>query len=154
MQSIAYKQATEQDIDMLVEMRARFASELSGLPVEDVRMTAELHAYFTEELNKTYLCWYALVDGQVASIAGVVLRRSPGSIKNPSGRWGYIMNVYTLQPYRRMGLSKQVMERLMASARECGTMCFELHATPDGEHVYVNMGFHKHGEPTYRLFAE
>jgi len=154
MPNIEYKQATEQDIDMLVEMRARFASELSGQPVEDVRMEEELKAYFTEELNKTYLCWYALVDGQVASIAGVVLRRSPGSIKNPSGRWGYIMNVYTLQPYRRMGLSKQVMERLMQSARERGTKCFELHATPEGEHVYINMGFLKHGEPTYRLFAE
>ncbi len=154
MQSIEYKQATEQDIDMLTKMRGLFASELSGKPLEEVIMFDTVKAFFAEELNKSYICWYALVDGEVASIAGVSLRRVPGNIRNPSGRWGYIMNVHTMPQHRRKGLSKQVLQRLIQAARDMGVTAFELHATPEGEPVYVNMGFIEHNEPTYRLFTD
>lgn len=156
MQSIEYKQATAEDIDKVINMRIWFSDVLVGKQSEENEkmMRAALHDYFADELDKNYLCWYATVDGELASMAGLVMRRVPGNIRNPTGRWGYIMNVFTLPQYRRMGLSKGVMARLMQHGREQGVKAFELHATPEGEHVYVNMGFFLHNEPTYRLFAE
>ena len=149
-----YIKATAADIDAVVEMRMLFSIEYAGVqsPEVEVQLRQNLSDYFIKELDKNYLCWFAKVDGEVASIAGMVIRINPGNVKNPSGIWGYIMNVYTLPKYRRMGLSKNILERLVESAKERGITAFELHATKDGEPVYQKAGFEKFGEPTYRKY--
>ena len=63
------------------------------------------------------------------------------------------MNVYTLPKYRRMGLSKNLLERLVETAKQRGITAFELHATKDGEPVYQKAGFEKFSEPTYRKYS-
>ncbi|RYG44018.1 MAG: GNAT family N-acetyltransferase, partial [Chitinophagaceae bacterium] len=78
----------------------------------------------------------------------------PGTLRNPSGKWGYVLNVYTAPDYRRKGFSKQVLELLMQTATdEYEVMAFELHATAEGEQVYVKSGFATHPEPTFRRFV-
>ena len=109
MSQTEYIKATAADIDAVVEMRMLFSIEYAGVqsPEVEAQLRQNLSDYFIKELDKNYLCWFAKVDGEVASIAGMVIRINPGNVKNPSGIWGYIMNVYTLPKYRRMGLSKK-----------------------------------------------
>lgn len=151
---ISIIQATENEIDLMVNMRILFSDELIGK--QDAAIEAQLRLnlkeYFIEELNNTYLCYYATVNGEGASIAGLVLRKQPGSLKNPSGKWGYLMNVFTLAEYRRMGLSSQVINALMDKAISLGITSFELHATKQGELTYQKLGFEILSEPTYRKF--
>lgn len=99
MEIVEYKQATMDDINMLVDQRVIFSDELIGKQEEEkeVEFRRFSHDYFKEELNKSYLCWYAVIDGKVAAIAGLVIRRNPGNMKNPSGYWGYLM-MCTLHP--------------------------------------------------------
>ncbi|HTN16368.1 MAG TPA: GNAT family N-acetyltransferase [Chitinophagaceae bacterium] len=153
---IKISQATPEEIPVVVDMRILFADELGGKPdpETEARMRLQLETYFSEELNRSYLCYYAEVNGTVASIAGLVIRKQPGSLKNPSGKWGYIMNVFTLPEFRRLGLSAQVMRALMDKAIELGITSFELHATPQGEPTYQKLGFQLYAEPTYRKFIE
>lgn len=149
-------QLTTNEIGLAVDMRILFADELAGKqdPETESRLRQQLEQYFHEELNQTYLCYYAEVNGTVASIAGLVIRKQPGSLKNPSGKWGYIMNVFTLPEFRRMGLSQQVLHALMNKAAALGITSFELHATPQGAPAYQKLGFQIHNEPTYRKFIE
>lgn len=155
MNKIEYHLATLQDIDIVVDFRIEFAIVLGGrIPeAEELKLRELAYDYFGEELNNNYLCWYATVNGEPASVAGMVLRRNPGNIKNPSGRWGYIMNVYTRPEYRRMGLSTNIMQRLEDTAVSRGITAFELHATNKGEPLYLQQGFEIHPEPTYRKFV-
>jgi ribosomal protein S18 acetylase RimI-like enzyme len=155
MNHIEYHLATLQDIDIVVDFRIEFAIVLGGRIPEAVeqKLRELAYDYFGEELDKNYLCWYATVNGEPASVAGMVLRRNPGNIKNPSGRWGYIMNVYTRPEYRRMGLSTNIMQRLEETAVSRGITAFELHATNEGEPLYLQQGFEVHPEPTYRKFV-
>lgn len=156
MPDIVYTRATSADYLMVTDMRKEFAECLLGpqSPETDALLKASQEAYFKRELDANYICWYATVDGIIASIAGVVIRTQPGSIKNPSGIWGYIMNVYTRPAFRRMGLSRQIIKLLLESASEKGARAFELHATPEGEQLYQQEGFKLHKEPTYRMFVE
>jgi GNAT superfamily N-acetyltransferase len=156
MENFIYKQATEADIPMIIDQRVIFANELGGK--QDTQTEAmqrkDLTDYFQRELNKTYICWYATLNDEVVAIGGLVIRTQPGNIKNPSGIWGYIMNIYTRPQDRRKGLSTEILNRLIGSARERGIVAFELHATKEGEQVYIKDGFELHPEPTYRKFIK
>lgn len=158
MNTIEFHLATnnERDIDILVEWRRRFAEELGGAmnPEVAAQFVEMGRAYFTQETDKNYICWYATANGDVAAIAGMVVRRGPGNIKNPTGVWGYIMNVYTVPEHRRKGLSAMLINKLVATGVDRGIKAFELHATKEGEPVYIKSGFKLHPEPTYRKFVE
>jgi GNAT superfamily N-acetyltransferase len=156
MPQIEYSRATANDYLMVTDMRKEFAHELAGPqpPDKEAIIRTSQETYFRRELDANYICWYATVDGVVASIAGIVIRTQPGSIKNPSGIWGYLMNVYTRPAYRRMGLSRQIIKKLIDSAGANGITAFELHATPNGELLYQQEGFTLHKEPTYRMFTD
>jgi len=146
--------ATSSDIDTLIELRILFADELAGkTDVQSENATrASLRDYFETELNHTCLCWLATVNGQPASTVSMVLRRQPSSRRNLSGRWGYLMNVFTLPAYRRQGLSSMLLGKITEHAATLGITAFELHATEVGAQVYEKNGFTIHPEPTYRLF--
>lgn len=155
MENVKYIQASLSDIPILVKMRMAFTDELTGTPSESDRelMRQHLEDYFRRELNRSYYSWIATVNGEAVAIAGMVVRTQPGNYKNLSGIWGYIMSVYTIPAQRKKGFSSALMELLLTSGREMGITAFELHATASGEPVYVNCGFVKHTEPTYRKYS-
>lgn len=62
------------------------------------------------------------------------------------------MNMYTLPKYRRKGICRAILNRLEEEGQKVGVSAFELHATNDGEKVYVQEGFIHHKEPTLRKF--
>lgn len=105
-----------------------------------------------QTLNKSYYCLYATINGQIASIGGMTIRVQPGNVKNPSGVWGNIMSVYAEPKYRKKGLSKRIIEKLIDTAKETGIHALELHATQTGEPLYVKLGFEIHNQPTYRKY--
>ncbi len=146
--------ATPADYKLITELRLEFSAELLGpQSVEKEALVRDsLENYFKAEIGKNYISWYATVNDVPAAAGGLVIRVQPGNFKNPSGIWGYIMSVYTRPQFRRMGLSSGIMKRLVESGRERNTTAFELHATKMGEPVYINEGFEKFHEPTYRKF--
>lgn len=87
----------------------------------------------------------------VAGIGSIHLREMPGNFKNPSGRWGYIMNMYTIPEYRRKGICRNILRMLVEEGKKIGLTAFELHATKEGEMVYTQEGFILHNEPTLRF---
>lgn len=154
MESIEYIRATVADIPEILRMRHAFAEEIDGAqPEETTRMLeANLTEYFTRELNKNYFHWFTTVNGEMAAMAGMIIRTQPGNPKNPSGRWGYLMLVYTKPQFRKRGISGQLVERLVETAKELGITALELHATPEGAPLYERKGFSEYREPTYRMF--
>jgi ribosomal protein S18 acetylase RimI-like enzyme len=152
--AIEYFRATAADIDMIVDQRIAFSNELVGKqePHTEMLLRGNLTTYFEAELNRNYFCWYARQGTEVAGIGGIGIRVLPGNLRNPSGKWGYIMSMYTVPAYRKLGICTNILERLVATAAGMGITAVELHATPAGEPVYLRHGFIKHSEPTYRKF--
>jgi predicted GNAT family acetyltransferase len=155
MKEIKYHLATEKDIPILINIRIDFIAEHVGkMDIEAAaELRKELQKYFAVALNnRTYICWLAEINGEIAGSGGMSIRLQPGNFKNPSGRMAYIMSMYTLPPYRLKGICTEILKRLSESAANMGITVLELHATPSGEPLYVKDGFIRHKEPTYRKF--
>lgn len=153
MKDIRYRLASLSDIEIITEMRIAFLSELNGKPdtASEQLLRASLHTYFTRSIpEQSFICCLAETENEVVGIGAVVLRQRAGHFKNPEGKEGYIMSMYTKPAFRKRGISGNILRRLISEAKLLGTNYFELHATAEGEPLYIKNGFLKHNEPTYR----
>jgi GNAT superfamily N-acetyltransferase len=156
MTSFSYRLATAEDASLLAENRINFLSELVGRPAEaDVAALRDnMVPYFETAIpNGEYVCCLAYAGPVLVGVGAVVLRKRPGSFRNPTGWEGYVMNMYTHPDYRRQGIGRAILDRLIEAANERGVTFLELNATPDGAPLYQKRGFYAHSEPTMRLFV-
>ena len=155
MGDIIYYKATAADVPVLVEYRIRFAVEVRGeqRPEEVNNLRLQLTGYFSEAtVNDTCISFIAKNGNDVVGIGSVHIRQMPGNFKNPSGKWGYIMNMYTVPEFRKRGISSRILQKLISEGQKAGVTAFELHSTKSGEPVYLKNGFEFHSEPTLRKF--
>ena len=157
MENITYHKAGPNDLQALIDNRIAFTLELAGpQSSEDIASLKKgLKSYFTETLKTNASIWYIAKAGSaVAGIGGLVFRLHPGNFKTPSGRSGYIINMYTVPAFRKKGVCSGILNALIDDARRSGVNFFELHATKAGEFAYIKNGFIIHNEPTYRKYTE
>lgn len=89
-----------------------------------------------------YLAWFAVApDGSVAAGAGLWLQEWMPTRVGRDGLRGYIINVYTEAPYRRLGLARRLMEIILARCRQQGIAMAALAASDEGRPLYESLGF-------------
>lgn len=158
MENIVYVQATAnpKDIEVLMDFRITFLTELVGNAEAKMeqQLRTQLETYFKTELNVSCLAWYATIENTPIAVAMMVLRNQLGGFKNISGKWGYVMNVYTHPIHRKKGISTQLLRNITEHAQRLGVEALELHATQEGESLYVKEGFVLHKEPSYRKIIQ
>lgn len=155
MKSITYHKATMSDIEMMSDMRISFLTEYSGKQNEkaQVVLSENLRSYFKNAIeNNSFICWYAMSENTIAGIGFIEIHDQPGNFKNPTGKIGHVMNMYTIKDFRRNGICTAILNKLVESANQLGVIAFELHASEDGLPVYLKNGFHLHKEPTMRMY--
>ncbi len=155
METITLHKIGVDEISILVDLRLAFALELSGPQTDEAIETLrnQLTCFFKEAIsNQISISFLARIDGVAAGIGTVQIREQPGNFKNPSGKWGYVMNMYTVPSFRRKGICKAILQALLEDAKQMGITAFELHATKEGEYVYAQNGFKLYEEPTYRRY--
>lgn len=156
MNQIQYIRATENLIPLFIENREAFLLEYWGMQDEKTLLNFrdELRKYLESDIpNGDFLAWLAMIGEECIAAGGMKIIQKPGSFRVPNGRSGYIMNMYTKPEYRRQGIGKEILERLIQTGKDEGITFFELHATSEGEPLYVANGFVQHKEPTYRMFV-
>lgn len=155
MSNVKYYKALSFQAELLADSRIDFLEEFWGKQADEQRqiLKKSLLSYFSKTVEDgTYICFIAKDEDRFAGVGGLVIREQPGSFKNPSGQVGYIMNMYTAPEYRRQGICTEILHLLLKEAKRRGITMFELHATKEGEQVYIKEGFQLHPEPTYRRF--
>ena len=141
----------------MAKNRVAFAIELNGKQsAEKIEaLETQLTNYFAKATaDNTCISFIAMCNNEFAGMGSVHLRDMPGGFKNISGKWGYIMNMYTIAKYRRKGICKNILHLLVQESTNIGITAFELHATEEGEMVYKQEGFTQHIEPTYRKLVQ
>lgn len=154
---ISFYKAGVDDVPILVDNRILFAFELGGeQPKEKVEvLKTQMTNYFTKATaDQSCISIIAKCGEEIAGIGTLHIRELPGNFKNPSGKWGYIMNMYTVPQYRRKGICKSILNLLVEEGKKLGITAFELHATKAGEMVYLQEGFSIHIEPTLRKYTD
>jgi GNAT superfamily N-acetyltransferase len=103
-----------------------------------------------------YIGWLASPDerpGEIVGGAGVQRRNllprpRPEDGELLTGPEAIVVNVYTEPAWRRRGVARALMERVIAWAREERIARLVLHASPDGRALYEELGF----EPTNEMW--
>lgn len=103
-----------------------------------------------------YVGWLAAPRDEPATIvagAGVQLRQTlphalaaAGHETLARGRQGIVLNVFTKKAWRKKGAARQLMEAVLAWAKESRLDTLVLHAAPDGRHLYESLGFEQTNE--------
>ncbi|MEH2139102.1 MAG: GNAT family N-acetyltransferase [Nostoc sp.] len=102
------RQANLQDLEALIQLRLELLREVSEIKGDSD--TANLAEATRKYLGKKmpsgeFLAWVAEVDSQVVATSGLVFFQRPLYNGNLSGLEAYVMNMYTIPMWRRLGIA-------------------------------------------------
>lgn len=141
---LSFRRATLTDVELLINFRIIFLKEaqerFSGDNELVLRQT--LKQYFSNSLkDNSFVSWIAEYENDPVGFSGMVIRNQPGNFELPTGLTGYILNMFTLQEFRKNGIGSFLFQKLLDEAKLRRLDKVELHATKDGEHIYRIFGF-------------
>lgn len=133
------RQATIADIDILVDLRLRFLEDIgyAGKGVDNA-----VRDYMLDAIPRgQFAAWVAEGDSGIIATSGLVFNQKVPHGRNPSGREGFVLNMYTLPEWRRRGIATALMKTIVQHVRQQGVTCIRLHASNDGVGIYRKLGF-------------
>ena len=139
-----FRRATAEDAELLARMRLemrkeRESSECALSEEEFLRCNVE---FFREHLAGGDFISFLSFDGdEAAACSGLTLQVHPPTYENPSGKSGYVTNMFTRPKWRHRGLAKQLVDRLVEAARSAGCAKLYLNASQMGRPLYEKYGF-------------
>lgn len=93
-----------------------------------------------------YRGWFMVDGDKVVAGVGLLLLDWPPGPMHIEPRRGFVYNVYTEADYRRRGLARQLMERLLDWCKGHEVTVVGLHASDAGRPLYESLGFHPTNE--------
>ncbi|OHX14302.1 GNAT family N-acetyltransferase [Chromobacterium sphagni] len=138
------RRALARDLDQIVQLRMRLfddAVDLNGCR-PDAEMLQVTRDYFQQAFDSDDCAtWVADRAGRVVALGSLVVFARPPYPGNAAGKEAYLLNMYTLPEQRRQGLAQAILREAMAHAGEKGYAKVWLHATEDGQSLYLSAGF-------------
>jgi GNAT superfamily N-acetyltransferase len=148
------RRASTDDVITLVEHRREMFYDMGYRDDAALdSMAAKFKPWLLDHMNSgEYVAWLAVAsDASIAAGAGLWLMDWPPHMIGNGARRGNILNVYTVEKFRRRGLARQLMEAAIQWCRENGVDIVILHASPEGRALYESMGFAPSNEMRIRL---
>lgn len=145
--AITYRMATVGDIPGLARLRWEMEVERKKQQVDLEAYAAAFDASVRGPLAAgTHVSWLAEADGgygepQPVACVTLIWWDLPPNFENAHRRRGFVSSVYTLPAYRRQGISRRLMQMLIAWAREQGLLRLILWASDMGRPLYSELGF-------------
>jgi len=153
--------ATIADVEVIARHRAAMFRDMGSLPDQLVpALESGTITYLRRAVAEgEYVGWLAAPTrkpGEIIAGAGVQVRRvlpfprpddSPPRIA--SGLQAIVLNVYTERGWRRQGLARMLMARVIDWARAQRIDSLVLHASADGRALYEQLGFAQTNEMRY-----
>ena len=148
---IEYRMMTAGDIDEYVALRIRQLREEGA--TEDIDLVPALRDYYVRHLSDgTFAAWLAVEGGRIVGTSGMSFAEKPPWFSCPTGRIGLLSSMYTLPEYRRRGIGRALLSRVVDEARQRGCGSVWITASDMGVLLYTDFGFVKNGNfMQYRL---
>jgi GNAT superfamily N-acetyltransferase len=89
--------------------------------------------------------WLALDENKIIGTSGMSFVEKPPYFGCPSGKMGLLSSMFTSQAYRRKGIAKELLSRVVEEARQYGCGTVQITASDMGVLLYTNFGFVKNG---------
>lgn len=149
--AIEYRRLTENEVDAFIEMRIAQLREEGA--TEDIDLAPYLRDYYKKHMaDGTFVSWLAYDGEKIVGTSGMSFVERPPIFSCPSGRLGILSSMFTSPDHRRMGIARQLLDRVISEAREYGCGAVQITASDMGVRLYTAYGFtHNENFMQYRL---
>lgn len=148
---IEYRKLTEDDLDIFIEMRIHQLREEDAK--EDIDLKPALRDYYHRHMaDGTFVSWIAVDNGKIIGTSGMSFVEKPPYFGCPSGKMGLLSSMFTNPDYRRMGIARELLHRVVEEARNYGCGTVQITASDMGVKLYTAYGFvHNNNFMQYKL---
>ena len=135
---ICYRKLNQEDLPVFISLRIRQLTEEGAR--EDADLRPALTDYYLRHLaDGTFVSWLALDEER---IVGTCVEKPP-YFSCPTGRIGLLSSMYTEPAYRRRGIARELLSRVVEEARKHGCGAVQITASDMGVRLYTAFGFEK-----------
>ena len=148
---IEYRKLSEKELDVFIEMRINQLREEGAK--EDIDLKPALLDYYKRHMKDgTFVSWLALDGNNIIGTSGMSFVEKPPYFGCPSGKIGLLSSVFTNPNYRRNGIAKELLSRIVNEAKQYGCGTIQITASDMGVKLYTDFGFeHKGNFMQYKL---
>ena len=141
---IQYRKLTSEDLDTFIQMRISQLREEGAK--EDLDLESSLRDYYEHHMaDGTFVSWLAVDGDKIIGTSGMSFVEKPPYFGCPSGRIGLLSSMFTDPQYRRRGIAKELLAKVVDEAREYGCGTVQITASDMGVLLYTDFGFVKNG---------
>ena len=142
--AVKYKKLTEKELDTFIDMRINQLREEGAQ--EDIDLKPALRDYYDRHMaDGTFISWLAVDGEKIVGTSGMAFVEKPPYFGCPSGKMGLLSSMFTSTDYRRQGIAKELLSRVVNEAREYGCGTVQITASDMGVLLYTDYGFEKNG---------
>ena len=144
MNNVTYRRLTEKDLEDFIEMRITQLREEGAK--ENIDLHPALNDYYKRHLGDgTFVSWLALDGEKIVGTSGMSFVEKPPYFGCPSGKIGLLSSMYTNPNYRRKGIAKDLLTKVIDEARQYGCGAIQITASDMGVKLYTACGFVHNG---------
>lgn len=141
---IEYRKLSEKELDVFIEMRINQLREEGAK--EDIDLKPALLDYYKRHMKDgTFVSWLALDGNNIIGTSGMSFVEKPPYFGCPSGKIGLLSSVFTNPNYRRNGIAKELLSRIVNEAKQYGCGTIQNTASDMGVKLYTDFGFEHNG---------
>lgn len=148
---IEYKKLTENELDTFIEMRINQLREEGA--AENIDLRPALKDYYLRHLaDGTFVSWLAFDGEKIVGTSGMSFVEKPSYFACPSGKIGLLSSMFTNPAYRRKGIARELLSRVVKEAKDYGCGTVQITASDMGVKLYTDFGFvHNQNFMQYKL---
>lgn len=137
---IEYRRLTECELDTFMEMRIQQLREEGAK--EEIDLKPYLKDYYVRHMSEgTFVSWLALDGDKIIGTSGMSFVEKPPYFGCPSGKIGLLSSMFTDPGYRRKGIAKELLSRVVEEAAKYGCGAVQITASDMGVKLYTDFGF-------------
>ena len=148
---IEYRRLTEKELDIFIEKRIHQLREEGAK--EEIDLVPALKDYYQRHMaDGTFVSWIALDGNTMIGTSGMSFVEKPPYFGCPSGKIGLLSSMYTDPDYRRKGIARELLSRVIKDAKAYGCGMIQITASEMGVKLYTDFGFvHNENFMQYKL---
>ena len=142
--AVEYRRLTDKELDTFIEMRINQLREEGAK--ENIDLRPALKDYYNRHMREgTFVSWIAVDGDKIIGTSGMSFVEKPPYFGCPNGKIGLLSSMFTNPDYRRKGIAKELLRRVVEEARIFGCGTIQITASDMGVKLYTAYGFVHNG---------
>lgn len=113
---------------------------------EDIDLVPALKDYYNRHMaDGTFVSWLAFDGNKIIGTSGMSYVKKLPYFGCPSGKIGLLSSMFTNPDYRRKGIAKELLSRVVKDAKDYGCGAVQITASDMGVKLYADFGFVHNG---------